>query len=216
MHACAHTRCCCCYIDVCKLCYAYRHSPRPRRSVLELAFSKSEIFYFTIVVPFCMCMCVFVLICRLTHWNHKSEVATNGYIAKRKILKKGDLTKNVSFKSYGVICYPRAAQASQRCYSHKISFYASFENYSYVFTAQTTVLWKIACDSLAQTRKPHRYIHVYAYGSRILIAPPTSAYIYAIEIGILMHVECKCAWAHTRFCCMGVCKSCIYNYLERP
>ena len=46
-----------------------------------------------------------------------------------------------------------------------------FEAYSYVFTAQTTGLWKTACDSLAQTRETAQI-----YGSRILIAPPTSAY----------------------------------------
>ena len=45
-----------------------------------------------------------------------------------------------------------------------------FEAYSYVFTAQTTGLWKTACDSLAQTRETAQI-----YGSRILIAPPTSA-----------------------------------------
>ena len=45
---------------------------------------------------------------------------------------------------------------------HEISFYASFEAYSYVFTLQTTGLWKTACDSLAQTRERHRYTdHVY-------------------------------------------------------
>ena len=141
------------------------------------------------------------------HTLESQKRGTNGYIAKLKRFKKGDLTKNVSFKSYGVICYPRAAQASQRCFSHKISFYASFENYSYVFTAQTTVLWKIACDSLAQTRKPHRYIHV--YGSRILIAPPTSAYIYAIEIGILMHVECT--YGLTRAFAVWACVKVAYT-----
>ena len=46
-----------------------------------------------------------------------------------------------------------------------------FEAYSYVFTAQTTGLWKTACDSLAQTRETAQI-----YRSRILIAPPTSAY----------------------------------------
>ena len=46
-----------------------------------------------------------------------------------------------------------------------------FEAYSYVFTAETTGLWKTACDSLAQTRETAQI-----YGSRILIAPPTSAY----------------------------------------
>ena len=36
-----------------------------------------------------------------------------------------------------------------------------FEAYSYVFTAQTTGLWKTACDSLAQTPlvKRHRYTY---------------------------------------------------------
>ena len=42
---------------------------------------------------------------------------------------------------------------------------------NYVFTAQTTGLWKTACDSLAQTRETAQI-----YGSRILIASPTSAY----------------------------------------
>ena len=46
-----------------------------------------------------------------------------------------------------------------------------FEAYSYVLTAQTRGLWKTACDSLAQTRET-----AHIYGSRILIAPPTSAY----------------------------------------
>ena len=40
-----------------------------------------------------------------------------------------------------------------------------FEAYSYVFTAQTTGLWKTACDSLAQTRETAQII---IYGSRIL------------------------------------------------
>ena len=39
-----------------------------------------------------------------------------------------------------------------------------FEAYSYVFTAQTTGLWKTACDSLAQTRETAQI-----YGSRILL-----------------------------------------------
>ena len=39
-----HT-CCCCNtrMGVCKLCYAFRNSPGPRCSILELAFSTAEI-----------------------------------------------------------------------------------------------------------------------------------------------------------------------------
>ena len=47
-----------------------------------------------------------------------------------------------------------------------------FEAYSYVFTAQTTGLWKRACDSLAQTHEMEQI-----YGSRILIVPRTSTYM---------------------------------------
>ena len=36
-----HTRWWC--MGVCKLCYAFRNSPRPRCSILELAFSTAEI-----------------------------------------------------------------------------------------------------------------------------------------------------------------------------
>ena len=68
-----------------------------------------------------------------------------------------DFAKNASFKSYGVICLLRAALASHCVFFHEISFYASFEACSYIFTAHTTGLWKTACDSLAQTHKWHRY-----------------------------------------------------------
>ena len=90
MHVWAHTRCCC--MGMCKLRYAYRNSPRPRCSVLELAFSTADISIFTVVVP-CVYVyvCVFALICRLTHWNHKSEVPKDSsQYGNDK--KKGDLT----------------------------------------------------------------------------------------------------------------------------
>ena len=69
-------------------------------------------------------------------------------------------SKNGQFMSNLAICVPRhsprAAPASYRCFFYEINFYATFEDYSYVFTAQTTGLWKTACDSLAQTRERHR------------------------------------------------------------
>ena len=70
-----------------------------------------------IVVVVCVCMyvCVYVCVtthnCRLTHWNHKTEyqrVHSNTAI----VLNFADVPKNASFKSYGVICLPRAAPAS--------------------------------------------------------------------------------------------------------
>ena len=53
-----------------------------------------------------VCMCVYVLICRLTHWNYKSEgpMDSSEY---RNDFKNGDLAKNALFKSYDIICLPR-------------------------------------------------------------------------------------------------------------
>ena len=41
------------------------------------------------------------------------------------VLNFADFPKNASFKSYGVICLPRAALASYSFSPHEISFYAS-------------------------------------------------------------------------------------------
>ena len=43
----AHMCCCCCCFGVCKLCYAFRNSPRLRCSTLELAFSTAKIISFS-------------------------------------------------------------------------------------------------------------------------------------------------------------------------
>ena len=120
------------------------------------------------VVVLCVYVCVSTHTCRLTHWNHKREILRNTGI----VLNFADFPKKFSFKSYGVICLPRAAPASYiALFSARNKLLCWFEAYSYVFTAQTTGLWKTACDSLAQTRETAQI-----YGSRILIAPPTSAY----------------------------------------
>ena len=58
-----------------------------------------------------MYVCVFALICRLAHWNHKREEPT-GSPQKGNDFKNGDFCKSVSFKSFGVICKPRAAPVS--------------------------------------------------------------------------------------------------------
>ena len=124
----------------------------------------------------CVCMCVCVYVCvyvcplipaashiGITKERYQRILRNTGIV-----LNFADFPKNASFKSYGVICLPRAAPAS---YPPRNKLLCWFEAYSYVFTAQTTGLWKTACDSLAQTRETAQI-----YGSRILIAPPTSAY----------------------------------------
>ena len=120
--------------------------------------------------PVCMYVCVYVCVsthtCRLTHWNHKREIPTDSAQYRDRF---ADFPKNASLKSYGL--YTSSSSGVLALFSPRNKLLCWFEPYSYVFTAQTTGLWKTACDSLAQTRET-----VQIYGSRILIAPPTSAY----------------------------------------
>ena len=66
------------------------------------------------VVGLCACVyvCVFTLICHLTHWNHKRELPTDSSQYRNHFKFLADFAKNALFKSYGVICSPRAALAS--------------------------------------------------------------------------------------------------------
>ena len=124
------------------------------------------------LVVLCICMCVYVCVsthtCRLTHWNHKRE--------KREIP-----TDSAQYRDRFKFCrfvqklwhnMPTSSSSGVLAlFSPRNKLLCWFEAYSYVFTAQTTGLWKTACDSLAQIRETAQI-----YGSRILIAPPTSAY----------------------------------------
>ena len=110
----------------------------------------------------CMCVCVSTYTCRLTHWNHKREIPTDSAQYKDKNAFGQKLWRNMPTSSSSSVLALFSPQNKLLCW---------FEAYSYVFTAQTTGLWKIACDSLAQTRETAQI-----YGSRILIAPPASAY----------------------------------------
>ena len=125
--------------------------------------------YMYVCVYVCMCVCVSTHTCRLTHWNHKTEIPTDSAQYRDRFNFFFDFPKNASFNSYGVICLPRAAPGVLALFPPRNKLICWFEAYSYVFTAQTTGLWKTACDSLAQTRETAQI-----YGSRILIAPPTS------------------------------------------
>ena len=72
-------------------------------------------------VRVCVCVSMYVCmnvrvsthICRITHWNHTTEIPM------------GSQQYSDHFKSYGVICLPRAAPACYRFSPHEISFYAS-------------------------------------------------------------------------------------------
>ena len=72
-------------------------------------------------------LCVWVCACprHLTHWNPKTEIPTGSQQYSDRFKFFADFPKNASFKSYGVICLPRAAPASYRFPPHEISFYAS-------------------------------------------------------------------------------------------
>ena len=124
--------------------------------------------------PVCMYVCVYVcpLIPAASHIGITKERYQRILRNTRIVLNFADFPKNASFKSYGVICLPPSSSGVLALFFPRNKLLCWFEAYSYVFTAQTTGLWKTACDSLAQTRETAQI-----YGSRILIAPPTSAYM---------------------------------------
>ena len=74
----------------------------------------------------CVCVCMYVCVCPLI------TAASHIGITKQRYQRVHSNTeivlnfpKNASFKSYGVICLPRAAPASYSFFHHEISFYAS-------------------------------------------------------------------------------------------
>ena len=121
----------------------------------------------TVVV---LCVCVHSYLPPHTLESQKRD--TNGFCAIQESFLI--FPKNASFKSYGVIClYTSSSSGVLALFPQRNKLLCWFEAYSYVFTAQTTGLWKTACDSLAQTQR-HRYTI-----TNILIAPrppPASAY----------------------------------------
>ena len=124
-----------------------------------------------VTVPMCVCVCmcvcmyvcVYVCVCGYVHSNllpHTLESQkrdTNGFIAIQELISTfpnflkcfvQKLWRNLpTSSSSGVLVF----------FFHEISFNATFEDYSYIFTAQTTRLWKTVCGSLAQTRERYRY-----------------------------------------------------------
>ena len=117
-----------------------------------------------------VCVCVTTHNCRLTHWNHKTEIPTCSQ----------QYSDRFKFRRFPYKCFVQklwrnmltsSSSGVLELFFRRNKLLCWREAYSYVLTAQTTGPWKTACDSLAQTRETAQI-----YGSRILIAPPTNAY----------------------------------------
>ena len=77
----------------------------------------------------CMCVCVYMYVCPLisaaSHIGITQQRYQRVHSNTATVLNFADFPKNASFKSYGVICLPRAAPASKSFSPQEISFYAS-------------------------------------------------------------------------------------------
>ena len=123
-----------------------------------------------VCVYVCMCVCVTTHNCRLTHWNHKTEIPTCSQ----------QYSDSFKFCRFSLKCFVQklwrnmltsSSSGVLELFPPRNKLLCQREAYSYVLTAQTTGPWKTACDLLAQTSETAQI-----YGSRILIAPPTNAY----------------------------------------
>ena len=72
-------------------------------------------------------MCVCPLITAASHIGITKQRYQQIHRNTGIVLNFADFPKNASFKSYGVICLPRAAPASYTFFPHEISFYASLK-----------------------------------------------------------------------------------------
>ena len=78
--------------------------------------------------PVCMYVSVYVCGTTLSAASHIGITKQRYQRIHRNtaiVLNFANFPKNASFKSYGVICLPRAAPASLSSFPHEISFYAS-------------------------------------------------------------------------------------------
>ena len=74
-------------------------------------------------VHMCVCVCVWPLITAASHIGITKQRYQRVHSNTAIVFNFADFPKNASFKSYGVICLPRAASAS--FFPDEISFYAS-------------------------------------------------------------------------------------------
>ena len=80
-----------------------------------------------VCVYVCVCVCVCPLITAASHIGITKQRYQRVHSNTAIVLNFADFPKNASFKSYGIICLPRAAPASYMysVFHHEISFYAS-------------------------------------------------------------------------------------------
>ena len=116
-----------------------------------------------------VCVCVYVTLCPLIPAASHIGITKERY---QRILRNTGIVFQKCFVQKLWRSMPTPSSSGVLAlFSPRNKLLRWFEAYSYVFTAQTTGLLKTACDSLAQTRETAQI-----YGSRILIAPPISAY----------------------------------------
>ena len=65
-----------------------------------------------VCVCVCVCVCVLPLITAASHIGITKQRYQRAHSNTAIVLNVADFPKNASFKSYGVICLPRAAPAS--------------------------------------------------------------------------------------------------------
>ena len=112
----------------------------------------------------CVCMCVCVYVCPLIPAASHIGITKERY---QRILRNTGIVLN--FADFPKKCFVQklwrnmptsSSSGVLALFPPRNKLLCWFEAYSYVFTAQTTGLWKTACDSLAQTRdryKDHEY-----------------------------------------------------------
>ena len=79
------------------------------------------------VVVLCVYVCVCPLISAALHIGITKEKYQRVHSNTGIVLNFADFSQNALFKSYGVICLPRAAPASNHFFPHEISFYVSLK-----------------------------------------------------------------------------------------
>ena len=77
------------------------------------------------------------------------------------VLNFADFPKMLRSKVMAYYTYHEQLRRPSAFFPPRNKLLCWFEAYSYVFTAQTTALWKTACDSLAQTCETAQIYHRY-------------------------------------------------------
>ena len=101
-----------------------------------------------------MYICVCVRSNLPPHTLESQKRGTNRFIAIREpFFQFNDFAKKCFVqKLWHKFTNLEQLRCSSAAFFHEMNFYASFEVYSYMFTARTTSTWKTACDRLPKAR----------------------------------------------------------------